>query len=68
MYKFTIDAFDMTDLGAVNRISITVQAANKEAALARAAEIEPRSNYSVTGVEDLSPAGTDNRRELKKKD
>jgi hypothetical protein len=64
MYKYTVEAFDESDMGKLNIIHIVVQAADEEQAMARAAQIKQRTNYAVVGIEELTG---DNRPELKKK-
>jgi len=59
MNKYTIEAFDESDLGKLNLINIVVQAKTEEEALERAAKIKGRTNYSITHIEELD-------REIKK--
>ena len=64
MYKYTVEAFDESDMGKLNIIHIVVQATSEENAMARAAEIKQRTNYAVVGIEELTG---DHRPEIKKK-
>lgn len=59
MYKYTVEAYDQSDIGKFNIISIVVQAVDEAEAIKRAATIKVRTNYSVVGIEELS-------REIKK--
>ena len=63
MYKYTVEAFDQSDMGKLNIIHIVVQAEDEEQAMARAAQIKQRTNYAVVGIEELTG---DQRPELKK--
>lgn len=64
MYKYTVEAYDESDMGKLNTIHIVVQATSEEEAMQRAAAIKQRTNYAIVGIEEL--AG-DNRPEIKKK-
>lgn len=63
MYKFTVEAYDESDLGKLNIVHITVYAETEDAAIERAKTIRQRTTYSVTGIEEL--AG-DSRPQIKK--
>lgn len=54
MYKYTVEAYDQTDMGKLNTIMIVVQAKDEEEALLRASTIKNRTNYSLVGIEELS--------------
>lgn len=64
MYKYTVEAFDQSDMGKLNIIHIVVQAADEAQAMERAAQIKERTNYAVVGIEELSG---DQRPDIKKK-
>ena len=64
MYKYTVEAYDQTDLGKLNIIHITVTAADEAEAIDRAKAIKQRTTYAVVGIEELSG---DNRPQIKKK-
>ncbi len=53
MYKFTVEAYDSSDMGKLNIIHIVVQAADEAEAIERAKTIKQRSNYSIVGIEEL---------------
>lgn len=59
MYKYTVEAFDETDIGKINVILIVVQAKGEAEAIERASKIKQRTRYSIVGIEELS-------REIKK--
>lgn len=63
MYKYTVEAFDESDMGKLNIIHIVVQAKDEADAMERAAQIKQRTNYAIVGIEEL--AG-DNRPQIKK--
>ncbi len=63
MYKYTVEAFDESDVGKLNIIHIVVQAASEEDAVERARTIKQRTTYSIVGIEELSG---DKRPDLKK--
>ena len=56
MFKYLIQAYNDTQLGAVNEIRIRVVAPNEDAAIERAKQIQVRSHYSVLEIEDLRGA------------
>lgn len=63
MYKYTVEAFDESDMGKLNVIHIVVQAADEEQAMARAAQIKQRTTYAIVGIEELTG---DKRPDIKK--
>ena len=63
MYKFTVEAYDQSDLGKLNVVHITVYAETEDAAIERARTIRERTTYSVVGIEELSG---DSRPQIKK--
>lgn len=63
MYKYTVQAFDESDVGKLNVIHIVVQAGSEEDAIERAKTIKERSTYSIIGIEELTG---DKRPDLKK--
>lgn len=63
MYKYTVEAYDESDLGKVNIIHITVYAADDSDAVERAKTIRNRTTYAIVGIEELSG---DKRPEIKK--
>lgn len=63
MYKYTVEAFDQSDLGKINIIHITVYAGNDDEAIERAKTIRQRTTYAIVGIEELSG---DKRPEIKK--
>jgi len=63
MYKYTVQAFNESDLGKLAVINIVVTAATEEEALEKAAQIKERSNYSIIGIELLEG---DSRPQIKK--
>ena len=67
MYKYTVEAFNESDMGKLNMIHITVQATNEAEAIERAKAIKERTTYAIIGIEDLSTSkGSDTRPEIKK--
>lgn len=54
MYKYTVEAYDESDIGKLNVIMIVVQAKDEAEAIERAKLIKVRTNYSVVGIEELS--------------
>ena len=63
MYKYTVEAFDQSDIGKVNIIHIVVQAADEAGAIERAGQIKERTNYAIVGIEELTG---DKRPDIKK--
>jgi len=63
MYKFTVQAYDESDLGKLNIVDITVYAEDEATAIERAKTIRQRTTYSVIGIEELSG---DSRPQIKK--
>lgn len=63
MYKYTVEAFDESDVGKLNIIHIVVQAPDEDAAIERAKVIKQRTTYSIVGIEELTG---DKRPDLKK--
>lgn len=53
MYEYQIQAFDKSDLGKVNVITITVQARTEDEAIEKAKTIKERTDYSVIAIKDL---------------
>lgn len=58
MYKYTVEGYNSHGGLVTDRIQIVVTAPTESAARTRAAEISPRTNYSLVGVEDLQEART----------
>lgn len=54
MYKYTVEAYDESDMGKLNIIHIVVQAKDEAEAMERAAKIKQRTNYAIVGIEELS--------------
>ncbi len=54
MYKYTIQAFDDTDMGKLNLINIVVQADDDDSAIAKAKAIKARGSYSILSIEELT--------------
>ena len=63
MYKYTVQAFNESDLGKLAVINIVVTAASEEEALEKAKTIKERTTYSVIGIEVLEG---DSRPQIKK--
>jgi hypothetical protein len=63
MYKYTVQAFNESDLGKLAVINIVVTAATEEEALEKAKTIKERTTYSVIGIEVLEG---DSRPQIKK--
>jgi len=63
MYKYTVQAFNESDLGKLAVINIVVTAADEAEALEKAKQIKERTTYSVIGIEVLDG---DSRPQIKK--
>jgi hypothetical protein len=63
MYKYTVQAFNESDLGKLAVINIVVTAANEQEALEKAKQIKERTTYSIIGIEVLEG---DTRPQIKK--
>jgi len=63
MYKYTVQAFNESDLGKLAVINIVVTAANETEALEKAKQIKERTTYSIIGIEVLDG---DSRPQIKK--
>jgi hypothetical protein len=63
MFKYTVEAFDESDVGKLNIIHIVVQAGSEEDAIDRARNIKQRTTYAIVGIEELTG---DKRPDLKK--
>ena len=53
MYKYTVQAFNESDLGKLAVINIVVTASSEEGALEKAKQIKERTTYSIIGIEVL---------------
>lgn len=53
MYKYTVQAFNESDLGKLAIINIVVTASTEEEALEKAKQIKERTTYSIIGIEVL---------------
>lgn len=53
MYKYTVEAYDESDLGKLNGILIVVKAHREDEAIKRAQQIKQRTNYNIVGIEEL---------------
>ena len=53
MYKYTVQAFNESDIGKLAVINIVVTASSEAEALEKAKQIKERSNYSIVGIELL---------------
>lgn len=63
MYKYTVQAFNESDLGKLAVINIVVTASSEEEALEKAKAIKERTTYSIIGIEVLEG---DSRPQIKK--
>lgn len=54
MYKYTIEAFDKSDMGKLNVIRIVVEATTDEEAIERASAIKQRTEYAIVSIEETS--------------
>lgn len=63
MYKYTVQAFNESDLGKLAVINIVVTASDEAEALEKAKAIKERTTYSIIGIEVLEG---DSRPQIKK--
>ena len=63
MFKYTVEAYDESDLGKINIIHVTVYAKCEAEAIERAKAIKQRTTYSIVGIEELTG---DSRPQIKK--
>lgn len=63
MYKYTVQAFNESDLGKLAVINIVVTASDEAEALEKAKQIKERTTYSIIGIEVLDG---DSRPQIKK--
>lgn len=63
MFKYTVEAYDESDLGKINIIHVTVYAKGEAEAIERAKAIKQRTTYSIVGIEELTG---DSRPQIKK--
>ncbi len=63
MFKYTVQAFNESDLGKLAVINIVVTASSEEEALEKARQIKERTDYSIIGIEVLEG---DSRPQIKK--
>lgn len=63
MFKYTVQAFNESDLGKLAIINIVVTAASEAEALEKAKQIKERTTYSIIGIEVLEG---DTRPQIKK--
>jgi len=63
MFKYTVEAYDESDLGKINIIHVTVYPKGEAEAIERAKAIKQRTTYSIVGIEELTG---DSRPQIKK--
>jgi len=63
MFKYTVEAYDESDMGKLNIIHVTVYAKDEAGAIERAKAIKQRTTYSIVGIEELTG---DSRPQIKK--